>query len=78
MYRCEIWTIKKAECWRIDAFELCVEKSLDSPLDSKKIKPVNPKGNLPWIFIGKADTEAEAPHFGHLMQRANSLNKTLM
>ena len=36
-------------------------KTLDSPLDSKEIKPVNPKGNQPWILIGRAETEAEAP-----------------
>ena len=46
MYGCEIWTIKKAERQRIDAIELPVlEKILESPLDSKEIKPVNPKGN---------------------------------
>ena len=46
VYGCESWTIKKAECQRIDAFELwCWEKTLESPLDSKEIKPVNPKGN---------------------------------
>ena len=45
MYRCESWTIKKAERQRIDAFKLLLEKTLDSPLDSKEIKPVNPKGN---------------------------------
>ena len=45
-YRCESWTIKKAECRRIDAFKL-LEKTLESPLDSKEIKPVNPKGNQP-------------------------------
>ena len=40
----------------------CVlEKTLESPLDSKEIKPVNPKGNQPWIFIGTTDAEAEAP-----------------
>ena len=37
-----------------------LEKTLESPLDSKEIKPVNPKGNLPWIFIGRIDAEAEA------------------
>ena len=48
MYGCESWTIKKAECKRIDAFELwCLEKTLESPLDCKEIKPVNPKGNQP-------------------------------
>ena len=45
IYRCESWIIKKAEHRRIDAFELWrLEKTLESPLDSKKIKPVNPKG----------------------------------
>ena len=44
MYGCESWTIKKAKCQRIDAFELCLEKTLESPLDSKEIKSVNPKG----------------------------------
>ena len=50
MYGCESWSIKKAEI---------VE--LESPLDSKEIKPANPKGNQPWIFIGRTDAEAEAP-----------------
>ena len=59
MYRYEWWTIKKAECWRIDAFHL--GKALESPLDSKEIKPVNPKGNQPWIFIGRTDAEAKVP-----------------
>ena len=38
-----------------------MEKTLESSLDSKEIKPVNPKGNQPWIFIGRTDAEAEAP-----------------
>ena len=38
-----------------------LEKTLESPLDSKEIKPVNPKGNQSWIFTGKTDTEADAP-----------------
>ena len=58
MYGYEIWTIKKAEHWRIDAFKLVLEKTLESPLDSKEIKPINPKGNQPWIFIGRTDAEA--------------------
>ena len=47
MYGCESWTMKKSEHQRIDAFELCVvlEKTLETPLDCKEIKPVNPKGN---------------------------------
>ena len=40
---------------------MVLEKTLESPLDSKKIKPVKPKENQPWIFIGKTDAEAEAP-----------------
>ena len=51
-----------------------VEKILESPLESKEIRPVNPKGNQPWIFIGRADADA----FGHLMWRTDSLEKTLM
>ena len=48
MYGCENWTIKKAECQRIDAFELVVlEKTLENPLDCKEIQPVYPKGNQP-------------------------------
>ena len=47
-YGCESWTVKKAEHRRIDAFELSMlEKTLESPLDSKEIKPVNLKGNQP-------------------------------
>ena len=63
IYGCERWTIRKAECWRIHAFRLWLEKTLESPLDSKKIKPVNPKENQPWIFTGRTDAEAEAPIF---------------
>ena len=47
-------------------------------LDSKEINPINPKENQPWIFIGRTDAEADAPILCHLMQRAGSLNKTLM
>ena len=60
MYRCESWTIKKAEHRRHDASELWSWRRLESPLDSKEINPVNPKGNQPWIFIGRTDAEAEA------------------
>ena len=45
MYGCESWTIKKVEHQRIDAFAVVLEKTLESPLDCKEIKPVNPKGN---------------------------------
>ena len=55
-----------------------LEKSLESPLDSKKIKPVNLKGNQSWIFIGRTDAEAETATLCHLMRRTDSLEKTLM
>ena len=58
MDRYESWTIKKAELQRINAFEQ-LEKTLESPLDSKEIKPVSPKVNQTWIFIGR--TNAETP-----------------
>ena len=46
MYGYESWTIRKAECWRTDAFQLwLLEKTLESPLDTKEIQPVNPKAN---------------------------------
>ena len=61
MYGCESWTIKKAECWRIDSFELwCWRRLFESPLDYKEIQPVHPKGDQSWIFIGRTDAEAEA------------------
>ena len=47
-------------------------------MESKEIKPVNPKGNQPWIFIGRTDAETEISIFGHLMQRTESFGKTLM
>ena len=79
MYGCESWTIKKAERSRIDAFKLwCWRRLLRVPWTAKEIKPVNPKGNQPWILIGRTDAEAEAQYFGHLMWRAGSLEKTLM
>ena len=61
MDRCESWTIKRAEYRRTDAFKLVLETALESPLDCKEIKPVNPKRDQPWIFIGRTVAEAEAP-----------------
>ena len=57
---CDRWTIKKAEHQRSDAFEL-LEKTLESPLDSKEIQPIHPKENKSWIIIGRTDAEAETP-----------------
>ena len=53
MYGCESWTIKKAECQRIDAFQLW------HPLDCKEIQPVHSKGDQPWDFFGRNDAKAE-------------------
>ena len=61
MYECESWAIKKAECRKIDTFELWFWRILASPLDCKEINPVNPKWNQSWIFIGRTHTKAETP-----------------
>ena len=71
----ESWTIKKAECRKIDALQLW--RLLRVPF-SKEVKPVNSKGDQLWIYIGRTDAEAEAQYFGYLMWRANSLEKTTM
>ena len=79
MYRCESWIIKKAECWRIDAFNCGArEDSWESPLDYKEIELVNPKGNQPWIVTEGLMLKLKLQYFGHLMCRVNSLEKTLM
>ena len=57
---------------------MVLEKTLESPLDCKEIQPVHPKGDQSWVFIGRIDVEAELQYFGHLMQRDDSLEKTLM
>ena len=54
---------------------MVLEKTLESPLDCKEIKPDSPKGNQPWIYNARTDAEVEAPIFGHLMPRADSLEK---
>ena len=62
MYGCESWTVKKAGCQKIDAFEpVVLEETLESPLDCKEIQPVHPKGDQSWVFIGRTDAEAETP-----------------
>ena len=58
---------------------MVLEKTLDSPLDCKEIQPVHPKGDQSWAFIGRTDVlKLKLQHFGHLMQRTDSLEKTLM
>ena len=61
MYGCESWTIKK--CWMPKnwCFWAVVLETLESPLDCKEIKPINPKGNQSWISLGRTDAEAETP-----------------
>ena len=61
MYGCESWNVKKAEHQRIDAFDVVLEKTLESPLGCKEIQPVHPKGDQSWLFIGRTDAEAETP-----------------
>ena len=58
-YGCESWTVKKAECRRIDAFKLWCWRRLECPLDCKEIQPVRYKG--PWDFFGRNDAKAETP-----------------
>ena len=55
-----------------------LEKTLESPLDCKEIQPVHPKGDQTCVFLGRTDAKAETQYFGHLMQRVDSLEKTLM
>ena len=57
---------------------MVLEKTLESPLDCQEIQPVHPKGDQSWVFIGRTDVEPEIPILCHLMQRADSLEKTLM
>ena len=62
MYGCESWTIRKAECQRIDGFwTVVLEKTLESPLDCKEIQLVHSKGDQSWVFIGRTDPKAETP-----------------
>ena len=77
MYRCESWTIKKAELLKNWCFWIVMlEKILGSPLDCKDIKPVNPKGNQPRIFTGRSD--AEAPILWPSDAKSRLIEKPLM
>ena len=79
MYRCESWTIKKAECQRIDAFELwCWRRLLRVPWTARRsnqsiLKEISPKDSLEGLML-----KLKLQYFGHLMQRTDSLEKTLM
>ena len=69
----ESWVPKNQCFWTV-----VLGKTPESPLDSKEIQPVHPKGNQSWIFIGRTDAEAEIPIFWPPMWRSDSLEKTLM
>ena len=76
-----MWEMDHKEGWapKYWCFQIVVlEKTLENPLDRKEIKLVNPNGNQPWIFLGRADAEVETPILWTLMWRAESLEKTLM
>ena len=79
MYRCENWTIKKAQCQRIDAFELwCQRRLLRVPWTARRLnqsilKEINPEYSLEGLMM-----KLELQYFDHLMHTANSLKKTLM
>ena len=68
----EGWVLKNWCFWTVVLW-----KTLESPLDSKGIKPVNPKVSQPWTFMGGLMLRLKLQYFGHLMRRANSLEKTL-
>ena len=57
---------------------MVLEKTLESPLDCKEIQPVHSEGDQSWVFFGRNDATAETQYFGHLMQRVDSLEKTLI
>ena len=78
MYGCEIWTTKNAECQRIDAFELCWQTLLRVPWTARKpnqsiLKEINPEYSLEGLML-----KLKLQYFGHLMQRTDSSEKTLM
>ena len=57
---------------------MVLEKTLESPLDCKAIQPVHPEGEKSWVFIGRTNAEYFGQYFGYLIQRVDSLEKTLM
>ena len=73
----QMWELDPKEGWALKNWcfrTVVLEKTLESPLDCKEIKPVNPKGNQSWIFIGRIDAEAKAP----VLWLSDSLEKTPM
>ena len=78
MYGCDSSIVKKSECGRFDAFELWSWRRLESPLDCKEIQPVHPKGDQTWVLLEGLMLRLKFQYFGYLMQRVDSLEKTLM
>ena len=74
----QMWELDHKEGWVVNnwCFWIVLEKTLESPLDCKEIKAVNPKGNQPWIFTGRTDAEAEAPVLWSPDAKSQSLEKT--
>jgi len=73
LYYKESWVPKNWCFWTV-----VLEKTLESPLDCKKIQPVHPKGNQSWVLVGRTMLKLKLQYFGHLMQRIDSFEKTLM
>ena len=79
MYGCESWTVKKAECRRIDAFELwCWRRLLRVPWTARRSNQSILKENSPGCSLGGMMLKLKLQYFGHLMRRVDSLEKTLM
>ena len=79
MYGCESWTVKKAEHWRIDDFELwCWRRLLRAPWTAKRSNQSILKEISPGCLLEGLMLKLKLPYFGHLMQRADSFEKTLM
>ena len=79
VYGCESWTIKKAECRRIDAFELwCWRRLLRIPWTARRFNQSILKEISPWCSLEGLMLKLKLQYFGHLMRRADSLEKTLM
>ena len=76
-----MWELVYKESWALRNWcfwTVVLEKTLESPLDCKEIKPIHPKGDKSWVFIRRTDAQAEAPILWPLMWRTDSLEKTLM
>ena len=70
-----MWELNHKESWALKNWcfwTVVLKKTLESPLDCKEIKPVNPKGSQSWIFIGRTDLKLKLQYFGHLMRRIDS------